>query len=254
MFDLELTDEQKLVQETVASFARGEMRPIARDCDESGEIPRGVVDKGFELGLVHSALPEEHGGYGEERSAVTGAIVAEELGWGDLSIALHLLAPRLFAYPVAELGSDAQKASLLPAFGKGFRPATAAVVEPRVGFDPLRLATRAERSGSDFVLTGKKCFVPLAQEAESLLVFADLDGVPTAFVVERGAQGLTVGEREKNMGIKALATGTLVLDGVRVPASARLEGDLRATIDRRRVALAALAVGVAHRAYAFARD
>src|SRR5690606_34506938 len=89
MFDLELTDEQKLVQETVASFARGEVRPIARDCDESGAIPRGVVDKGFELGLVHSALPEEHGGYGEERSAVTGAIVAEELGWGDLSIALH---------------------------------------------------------------------------------------------------------------------------------------------------------------------
>lgn len=254
MFDLELTDEQKLVQETVAGFARAEIRPLARDCDESGEVPRSLVDKGFDLGLIHSALPESHGGFGEERSAITGAIVAEELGWGDLSIALHLLTPRLFAYPVMELGSEAQQRALLPAFGRGFHPATAAVVEPRVGFDPMQLATRAERSGSDYVLSGRKCFVPLAQEAEHLLVFAQLDGKPAAFVVERGAGGLTVGDREKNMGIKALATSTVSLDDVRVPATARLEGDLQPTIDRSRIALAALALGVARGAYEFARD
>jgi alkylation response protein AidB-like acyl-CoA dehydrogenase len=254
MFDLELTDEQKLVQETVSSFARSEIRPIARDSDESGEIPRAVVDKGFELGLIHSALPEEHGGYGEERSAVTGAIVAEELGWGDLSIALHLLAPRLLAYPVSDLGTAEQRKALLPAFARGFHPATAAVVEPRVGFDPANLATRAERRGGDFVLSGRKCFVPLASESEHILVLAQLDGAPTGFVVERGAAGLGIGEREKNMGIKALATFEVSLEDVRVPASARLEGDLGSTIDRTRVALASLAVGLARGAYEFARD
>jgi acyl-CoA dehydrogenase len=254
MFDLEPTEEQKLVQETVSSFARSEIRPIARDADESGEIPRGVVDQGFELGLIHSALPEEHGGFGEERSAVTGAIVAEELAWGDLSIALHLLAPRLFAYPVTDLGSAAQKRDLLPPFTRAFLAATAAVVEPRIGFDPANLATRAERSGGDFVLNGRKCFVPLAADAERLLVFAQLDDAPSAFVVERAAAGLGIGEREKNMGLKPLATHELTLEGVRVPASARLEGDLRPTLDRTRVALGALAVGVARGAYEFARD
>jgi len=254
MFDLELTDEQKLVQETVSSFARAEIRPIARDCDESGEIPRGVVDKGFELGLIHSALPEEVGGFGEERSAVTGAIVAEELGWGDLSIALHLLTPRLFAYPVTDLGDESQRRALLPRFSRGFCPATAAVVEPRIGFDPTNLATRAERSGGDFVLNGRKCFVPIARDAEQILVFAELDGETSAFAVERGAAGLAIGEREKNMGIKALATFEVSLDQARVPAASRLQGDLRPTIDRTRVAIAALAVGVARGAYEFARD
>jgi alkylation response protein AidB-like acyl-CoA dehydrogenase len=254
MFDLELTDEQALVQETVSSFARNEIRPIARDADESGEIPREVVDKGFELGLIHSALPEEHGGFGEERSAVTGAIVAEELGWGDLSIALHMLAPRLFAYPLMDLGTASQKRELLPAFARGFSPATAAVVEPRIAFDPANLATRAERRGGDFVLSGRKCFVPLAREAERMLVFAQLDDAPSAFVVERGAAGLGIEEREKNMGIKALATAEVSLEDVRVPAAARLEGDLRATLDRTRVGIAALAVGVARGAYEFARD
>jgi alkylation response protein AidB-like acyl-CoA dehydrogenase len=254
MFDLELTDEQKLVQETVASFARSEIRPIARDADETGEIPRAVLDKGFELGLIHSALPEEHGGFGEERSAVTGAIVSEELGWGDLSIALHLLAPRLFAYPVTDLGDEAQRRELLPPFARGFSPATAAVVEPRIGFDPADLATRAERAGGDYVLNGRKCFVPIAGDSERLLVFAQLDAAPSAFVVERGAAGLSIGERERNMGLKALATFEIGLENVRVPATARLEGDLGPTIDRTRVGLAALAVGVARGAYEYARD
>ena len=112
MFDLEMTEDQRLVRETVASFARDEIRPISRDCDESGHIPPALADKGFDLGLIHSAIPEDVGGYGEMRSAVTGAIVTEELGWGDLSIALHLLAPRLLAYPVVDAGTPEQKARL----------------------------------------------------------------------------------------------------------------------------------------------
>ena len=84
MFDLEMTEDQRLIHDTVASFAKAEIRPIAHDCDESGTIPAGLAEKGFELGLVHSAIPEEQGGYGETRSSVTGAIVAEELAWGDM--------------------------------------------------------------------------------------------------------------------------------------------------------------------------
>ncbi len=258
MFDLEWTEEQKLVHDTVSNFARSEIRGIARECDESGSIPPELLGKGFELGLIHSALPEEHGGFGEERSAVTGAIVAEELAWGDLSISLAMLAPRLLAYPVADLGTPEQKREILPRFAQAYHPATAAFLEPRFDFDPERPATTAERSDGDWIITGRKCFVPLAAEADLLLVLARAGDGPAAFVVERGAPGVTVSEREKNMGIKALATHEISFEGVRVPAGARLGGeagaDLGPLLDRMRVALAAMAVGVARASYEFARD
>lgn len=258
MFDLEMTEDQKLVRETVASFARDEVRPISRDCDESGHIPAAIAEKGFELGLIHSALPEDVGGFGEERSAVTGAIVAEELGWGDLSIALHLLAPRLVAYPLLDAGTPEQKKRWLPAFTKRFQPGAAAIVEPRFDFDTITLATTAKRSGSGWVLDGAKCFVPLAGDAEVFLVFAQAENGPQAFLVERGTPGLTVGEREKNMGIKALATHEVTLKGVTVPADARLGGEAGADVGRlvnlSRIAVSGLAVGVARGAYEYARD
>lgn len=258
MFDLQMTDEQKLVHETVASFARDEIRPLARDCDENGAIPPAIAEKGFELGLIHSALPEDVGGFGEERSAVTGAIVAEELAWGDLSIAVHLLAPRLVAYPVLDCGTPEQKARLLPEFARSFRPAGAAVVEPRFDFDTTRYATTARRDGGSWVLDGEKCFVPLAADAATLLVFAQAEDGPAAFLVDRDAKGLAVGEREKNMGLKALATHEVTLSGVSVAAAARLGGDagadLGATMNRGRIALAALAIGVARGAYEYARE
>ncbi len=258
MFDLEMTEDQRLVRETVASFARDEIRPISRDCDESGHIPPALADKGFDLGLIHSAIPEDVGGYGEMRSAVTGAIVTEELGWGDLSIALHLLAPRLLAYPVIDAGTPEQKARLLPAFTKRFHASAAAVVEPRFDFDTLSFATTAKKSGASWVIDGAKCFVPLAADAETLLVFAQTEAGPDAFLVDRGTPGLTIGEREKNMGLKGLATYEVELKKVAVPAAARLGGeagsDVGKIFDRSRIAVAGLAVGLARGAYEYARE
>ena len=263
MFDLEMTKEQRLIHDTVSSFAKAEVRPIAHDCDERGSIPSSVVEKGFELGLIHAALPEEHGGFGEMRSAVNGAIVGEELAWGDLSIALHLLAPRLAAYPILDAGTPEQQAKYLPRFSKGFHAATAAIVEPRFDFDTSRFATTAKRENGSYVLNGAKCFVPLADDSDVLLVFAQVPDErggegKAGFLVEKGAAGLTIGEREKNMGIKALATHELTLEGVKVPASARLGGDTGADIDRvinrSRLALASLAIGVGRAAFEYARD
>ena len=262
MFDLEMTEDQKLVHETLASFAREKIRPIAHGCDESGIIPAGVADKGFELGLIHSALPEEFGGFGEIRSAVTGAIVAEELGWGDLAIALHLLAPRLVAYPLLDVGSPEQRARWLPGFCESFEPAAMAIVEPRFDFDTLRYETTARRDNGAWILKGSKCLVPLAEEAPVLLVFAQMSGDDSsgqaAFLVERGTSGLVVGEREKNMGLKALSTHEVTFEDVVVPASARLGGeagaDLSRILDLGRIAIASLAIGVARGAYEYARD
>src|SRR6185436_5581995 len=109
MVNFELDEEQQLIRDTVVSFARDEIRPHAREADEKGAIPPALVQKGWELGLVQGTIPEEFGGFGNAHSAITGAVVAEELAYGDLSIAMHLLAPRLVTIPLLELGSAALK-------------------------------------------------------------------------------------------------------------------------------------------------
>jgi alkylation response protein AidB-like acyl-CoA dehydrogenase len=263
MIGFDLNDEQKMIRETVAAFANDQIRPAARDADETGAIPPRLIAKAWELGLVRGAIPERFGGYGDTRSAVTGAIVAEELACGDLAIALHALAPRLLAYPVLEMGTDAQREQLLkPYGGEGFVPGSAALIEPKFDFDPAALTTTALRDGSGFVLEGAKCFVPLAAEADSILVFAGANreagfaGVD-GFIVPRHTPGLHVSEREKNMGIKGLATYELKFDHCRLEAQARLGGDQGINFTRllseSRVAIAAMAVGVARAAYEYAR-
>ncbi len=255
MVSFQPTEEQELIRDTVAAFAREQIRPAAHDADESGRIPETLVQHAWELGLVQSGIPEAFGGHGDTRSVVTGALLCEELAWGDLSVALHLLAPRLITYPVAELGTEAQQREVLSKYtGESFAAGTAAIMEPSVRFDVHELSTTATARNGHVVLEGTKCYVPLGAEAEHLLVYARSSDGLGAFIVPRDTAGLTVGEREKNMGLKALATYELSLAGCRVPASAQLKGDLTPILNRARVALAALAVGVARAAFEYARD
>lgn len=249
------TEEQQLIRETVASFAREQIRPVAREVDESGLIPSALIDQSWKLGLAQSPIPETFGGAGEVPSAVTGTLMCEELGWGDLSIAVHLLAPRLVIQPVLALGSTAQQQQVFSAYtGQQFTAGTAAMVEPRFGFDVNDLATTATPHGNDFILNGTKCFVPLAAEAQHTLVYARTPDGLSAFLVPRGTPGLTISEREKNMGLKAAATYELTFDNCRIPATARLVGNLAPVLNRSRVALASLAVGVARASYEYARE
>jgi alkylation response protein AidB-like acyl-CoA dehydrogenase len=255
MVSFQPTEEQRLIRETVASFAREQIRPAARDADETGQIPSALVQQAWELGLVQSTIPESFGGAGETPSAVTGALVCEELGWGDLSIALHILAPRLVTHPVIALGTAEQKQQVLPSYvGTIFSAGTAAVMEPRFSFDINELTTTATRQDSDFALNGAKCFVPLATESQHILVYARSEDRLNAFIVPQGTPGLTIREREKNMGLKAVATYEITLENCRVPASAQLTGNLSPILNRSRVALASLAVGVARAAFEYARD
>jgi alkylation response protein AidB-like acyl-CoA dehydrogenase len=255
MVSFQPSEEQQLVRDTVASFASEQIRPAAREADETGNVPEALVRQAWELGLVQSSIPEAYGGYGDNRSAITSALVLEELGWGDLSIALHVLAPRLVAYPVLELGSEAQKKEVLPAYaGADYVAGTAAVMEPDLRYDINELTTSASRNHNEWVLNGAKCYVPLAAEARHVLVYARADDGIGAFVVAQGTAGLTIGEREKNMGLKAVATYELKLDNCRLPLAARLAADLVPTLNRSRVALASLAIGVARAAFEYARD
>jgi alkylation response protein AidB-like acyl-CoA dehydrogenase len=227
-------------------------------------VPSDVIAQGWDLGLVQGAIPEAYGGAGDARSTVTGVLIAEELAWADLSIALHLLAPRLVAYPVVEMGTPEQQQRILGTYtGPQFCPGSAAVVEPRLEFDLASLGTTAKRDNGAYVLNGAKCFVPLGADAAHVLVYArtgeheGYEGVG-GFLLEKGTPGLDIVEREKNMGLKALATHEIVLDNCRVPAAHRLGGEagchFAKLMNYSRVGLAALAVGVARAAFEYARD
>lgn len=229
-----------------------------RESDEKGDLPARLFQSGWELGLLPASIPESYGGFGE-RSAVTGVLAAEELAWGDLSGALALMAPNLAAFPLLLCGTLAQKAKLLPLFcSDSYTPGSAALMEPRYDFDPGALRTHATLSHGEFTLDGIKCNVPFAAEAEWMLVYAAHDGQSQVFFVPRDTAGLSVKEREQNMGMKACPCYTVEFKGCRVPASHRLGEeagcDLQLLLNSSRVAQSALALGVARAAYEYALE
>ena len=259
MISFSPTEEQQMIVSMAKQFANDEMRKIYRQCDENGEIPDSVIDTVWKMGLTSSSIPEEYGGPGGEHSAITGSLIAEELAWGDLSITMHILCPALFAYPVLEMGTETQKKKYLPLFcDEKYKAATAALIEPCFGFDPYSLSTTARPDGDGYVLNGEKCYVPLAAEADLLLVYAAENGSSQGFIIEKGTQGLEIGEQEKNMGIRALATYEISLKNCRIPKENRLGGEKGCDFNRimncSRVALSAMAVGVAKAAFEYSRD
>ncbi len=260
MFDLEPTEDQKLMVQTARELAKNEMDPAAHDADEASALPKDFLKKSWELGLACAAIPEKYNGAAMERSAVTGALIAEELGYGDTSMALAMLAPATVAYPVLDYGTDQQKDIVLPVCtGAEFPKLTSALMEPHFDFDPTSLRTTAIRQGANYVLNGVKCLVPNGSTAESFLVYAreigagqGFDGVQ-AFFVQKGLPGVTVSEKEKNMGVRALDTVALTLNDVQVSPDTRVGGpkgiDFERIMSYSRVAQSAIAVGVARRAF-----
>jgi len=264
MIDFEPTEEQALIIETVHQFAENEIRPVCRATDESGVPPKSVVEAAHELGLVANAFPEAQGG-GGERSAVTGVLIAEELAWGDMAIALAILSPGLIGFPLIDFGSESQRHDVLPGLlDGGFVPGSLAIVEPRFDFDVYHPQTIAKQDGDEILLDGVKCQVPWLDGGRHVVVVAattesqnsNEDAGMTAFLVPRDSAGLTP-VAESMMGLGGLPTVELTLSGVRVPESARLDAsdtDIRRMIDRGRVALAATGLGTARASFEVARD
>ncbi len=258
------TEEQELVRETVREFSTTEMREIARDCDEAAKLPDEFLAKIWELGLVNSSIPEEYDGGGLDRSPVTNVLVLEELAYGDVPLAVAAMASALFINPLLDFGTDDQKRAYLPLFAtSSFHAGSLALLEPNFAFDVARLRTRAEPKGDGYRISGTKRLVPLGEQASHFLVVAragareGLDDLE-AFIVPRDAKGLTVGEREKTMGLRAVPFASIELDRVEVGPEARLGGaagiDGRRLINLCRTAECALAVGLSRAILEFAID
>jgi hypothetical protein len=223
LFDLTPTDEQQLLQESVRDFALAKLRPAARDADAACAAPPALIEQASELGLTMVGVPEELGGAVQERSAVTSALMSEALAQGDLGIALACLAPAGVSTALSLWGDADQQATYLPEFVSDNVPAAAvALLEPRALFDPLKPATTATRSSDgSFVLNGVKSLVPRAADGELFIIGAMLAGSPALFIVESKTPGLSVAA-EPAMGLRAAATGRLILEDVKLPAGALL--------------------------------
>ena len=249
LFDLTLTEEQSLMRDTVRKFANTEMREQSRKADEAGAAPEGFYDKSVELGFNMVPISEELGGLGAERSPISNMLIAEDLAQGDMSLTIGAMSSLSFVNTVLDQGTEAQQKSLLPPFTEdSFRAATIALMEPAARFDPKKLRTKATKDSEGYVINGKKGMVPLGLTAEVMLVIADLEGEgPAAFVVEKGAAGLSA-EPESHMGLRPLELATLTFENVKVAPAAKLgeevkQLDLTRLLDLSKIGIAALAVG-----------
>jgi alkylation response protein AidB-like acyl-CoA dehydrogenase len=250
LFDVTPDDEQQMFQEAGKAFAEEKIRPAALAADDACATPAELLEATAELGVNMLGVPEELGGVMHEQSAVTSVLIGEALAHGDMGIAYAALAPGAVATAIGLWGSADQESTYLPAFtGENVPPAALAILEPRPLFDPLALETKARKDGEEWVLDGAKSLVARATECELFVIAAEAEGIgPTLFVVESGAKGLSV-EAEPAMGLRPAATGRLLIEGVRLPASALLgEGrpeDYAECVNRARIAWCGLATGTA---------
>jgi butyryl-CoA dehydrogenase len=266
--DLELTDEQRMIQDVARDFAEKELRPIAGIIDREARFPRETVRRMGELGLMGICVPEAWGGSGGD--AVGYTVAVEEVSRGCASHGVIMSVNNsLYCAPVCERGTDEQKRRFLAPFASGAKLGCFSLTEPEAGSDATNQHTRAEREGEIYVLNGRKIFVTNGREAHAALVFAQTDpgrahhGI-SAFLVEKGTPGFTVVKTEEKLGIRASDTAEFLFENCRVPVADRLgdEGEgfkiALGTLDGGRIGIAAQAVGIAVAAYdaslAYARE
>lgn len=246
LFDLTPSEEQQMLCDAVRDVAEGELRPAAADANEAGKAPEAVLRATEDLGIHLLGVPESLGGVGQTRSVVTQMLVTEALAQGDMSLAVACLAPMAATSALVQWGNASQQATYLSALTAERPPVSAlAITEPQPLFDPFKLQTRAERDGDGFRLSGVKALVFRGDEAELLVVAAELAGEGASlFLVEGGSAGLQFAP-EPSMGLRAARPVRLTLDQVKVGADARLGSieDYRSCVRLSRLAWCALACG-----------
>jgi acyl-CoA dehydrogenase len=269
MIDFEPSEDQRMMQDSVAQFAKSTLAPRVREVERLRGVPEDVRILGHEMGLGFIDVPESAGGQG--LGLLTRVILEEELGSADAGAAFGLSGPGSFGAAVVELGTAEQIASLLGDFSGADghdRFGAVAWSEPKPNKERAGFVTTATPSGDGYAITGKKAFIINAPHASRFLVFAQVDagkgwGGLGAFVIEKDNPGLKVGSRHDTLGLEAAAFGEITLDGAVVAASARLgeglsEADFTRALLRfftkHALVVAARAVGLARFAYEIALE
>jgi alkylation response protein AidB-like acyl-CoA dehydrogenase len=217
-----LTDDERLFRDSVYQFADREIRPLVREMDAQAMLAPSMLPQLFDLGVMGIEIPEGYGGAGA--TFFLSVLAVEALSRVDPSVGVLVdVQNTLVINALLRWATDAQKQQWLPMLASGTVGAYA-LSEAGSGSDAFALATRAVRDGDDWLLTGRKLWITNGNEAGLFIVFANANpeagyrGI-TAFVVERGAAGFTVGHKEDKLGIRASSTCELLFDACRVPAA-----------------------------------
>src|SRR3954467_10091879 len=219
--DFGLSDENRLVRDSVRAFAEAEILPHIREWDEKGEVHREVFARMAELGFLGAPLPEQYGGGGMDY--ISFALLCEELERADTAFrVVQSVHVGLNSLALLQWGTEEQRRRWLVPQARGEKLATFGLTEPGAGTDAANLQATARRDGDAYVLNGQKIWISLADIADHFLVFASVDrargwrGV-TAFLVERGAKGFSTGTLHGKLGIRAGNTGLLNFEDLFVP-------------------------------------
>jgi len=254
-----LTEDQKMLRTMVRDFADRELEPIAAEIDEEARFPAESMRKAAEIGLMGTGYPEEYGGSGG--GAVEQAIIFEEVARVCAATSVILIVTNeLAGYPLYAHGTEEQKQRYLAPLLKGETLGAFGLTEAGAGSDVAAMVTTATKRDGGYVLNGNKLFISNGGEADTVIVFATVDksqgyrGV-TAFIVEKGMPGYSVGKHERKLGIRASSTTELVFEDCFVPEENRLGDEGRGfrialgTIDASRIGIAAQALGIAQGAF-----
>ena len=257
--NLDLTEEQQLLLRSVREFAEAEVKPHAKEIDETGRFPLDTFKKAAELGLTGIAIPENYGGAGMDH--VSYAIVIEEISRVCASTGTILSVQNsLYCDPIYRFGTDEQKQKFLIPYARGEKIGCYALTEPQAGSNAAALATKAVRKGDAYVVNGTKAWITNGGAADAALVYVNTQpekgekGI-TALVVEKGTRGFAVGKEEKKLGVHATACTELSFSDCEVPVANRIgnEGEgykvALSTLDGGRIGIAAQATGIAQGAF-----
>ncbi|MBI3925861.1 MAG: acyl-CoA dehydrogenase family protein [Armatimonadetes bacterium] len=256
--NFELTEEQRMIRDSVRSFSHDKILPNARQWDIDGAFPRELLREMGSLGFLGVPVPQEYGGAGLDY--ISEAIVFEEVGYADSSVRTTLsVQMSLVELTILRWGTEEQRKAYLPRLCSGEWIGCFGLTEPGAGSDAGNIRTTARREGADWVLNGQKTWISNGTWSDLAILFAQTrpgsrhEGM-VAFLVETGAKGYTSNQMKGKLGLRASDTGEIFLENVRVPDSARL-GEVGAgfkvamsALDNGRYGVAAGCVGLAQQA------
>ncbi|MGB6033013.1 MAG: acyl-CoA dehydrogenase family protein, partial [Bacteroidota bacterium] len=253
--EFDLTEGQKAVQELARSVAEKELRPVALQHDETQKFPHEIVAKLADLGFMGITWPEELGG--ADLSDLEAVVIIEELARVDPSVALIVASHNsLCTGHIVLFGNEEQKKRFVPDLASGRSLGAWGLTEPGSGSDSGAMKTTARREGADWILEGSKTFITQGSVASTYVIMAMTEpsmkkkGI-SAFVLERGTKGFSIGKKENKLGMRCSDTATLVFDKVLVPGANLLGGtgdgfrQALSVLDNGRIGIAALSVGIA---------
>ena len=225
LFDIrgQLSDEERMVQDTVARFTDERVLPVIGEYFDKGEFPHELIAEMAELGLLGSYFPEQYGCAG--MNGVSYGLICQELERGDSGMRSFVsVQTSLCMYPIFAYGSEEQRRRWLPAMARGAAIGCFGLTEPHGGSDPANMKTRARRDGDDWIIDGAKMWITNGGLAHVAIVWAQTDDGIQGFLVERGAKGFETRDIHRKMSLRASVTSALFFDGVRIPDANRLPG------------------------------